>query len=110
MANRFKYNNDYVSSGDLVRVHQRIVEGEKERIQIFEGLVISIKGSGDNLMFTVRKIATGGIGVERIFPANSPWVSNIEIKKKGTVRRAKLYYIREKTRKQNREITNASAQ
>lgn len=92
-----------------MRVFQKILEGDKERIQIFEGIVIAIKGSSDNLMFTVRKIAAGGIGVERIFPAQSPWITKIEVKKKGNVRRAKLYYLRAKTRREAQEITQAQA-
>ena len=108
MANSFSYKDKTISSGDLVRVHLRVLEGDKERIQIFEGTVIAIRGSGDNLMFTVRKIATGGIGVERIFPAQSPWVVKIDVKKKGQVRRAKLYYLREKTRKQVSEVTQSA--
>ena len=105
MANSFPYNDQTICSGDLVRVHLKIVEGDKERIQVFEGLVIAIKGKGDNLMFMVRKVAAGNIGVERIFPAQSPWISKIEVKKKGNVRRAKLYYLREKTRKQVSEVS-----
>lgn len=102
MANSFKFQDQLIRSGDIVRVHLRIVEGEKERGQIFEGQIISIKGIGENRMFTARKLS-GGIGVERIFPVVSPWITKIEVKKKGHVRRAKLYYQREKTRKQLRE-------
>jgi len=89
-----------VHVGDLVRVHIRILEGDKERIQIFEGMVISIRGRGDDQTFTLRKIATGNIGVERIFPLISPWISKIEVKKRGDVRRAKLYYVRGKSNRQ----------
>ncbi len=109
MANSFKFQNTTVASGDLIRVHLKIVEGDKERIQIFEGLVIAIKGSSENQMITVRKIASGGIGVERIFPVVSPWVTRIEVKKTGKVRRAKLFYLREKTRKETREVTHLQA-
>jgi len=70
-----------VHIGDIIRVHTRIVEGEKERIQIFEGMVIVIRGRGENRSFTVRKIAVGNIGVERIFPFITPWVTKIEVKK-----------------------------
>ena len=98
-----------VHVGDVVRVHQRIVEGDKERIQIFEGMILSIKGRGDNQMFTVRKIATGGIGVERVFPLNSPWITKIDVKKKGDVRRAKLYYVRHKSVRQVSQITQQSS-
>ncbi len=79
--------------GDLVRVHVRIKEGEKERIQVYEGNVIKIKGSGASRTFTVRKISYG-VGVERVFPVNSPQVAEIEVVGFGRVRRAKLYYVR----------------
>jgi large subunit ribosomal protein L19 len=80
--------------GDTVKVHQRIKEGEKERVQIFEGLVIARKGGlGANSTFMVRKISNG-VGVERIYPVHSPNVVKIEIVKKGEVRSAKLYYVR----------------
>lgn len=94
-----------VHVGDIVRVHARVVEGDKERVQVFEGMVISIKGRADNRMFTVRKIATGGIGVERVFPLISPWISKIEVKKKGDVRRSKLYFVRHKSVRQVSQIT-----
>ncbi len=81
--------------GDTVRVHVKVVEGGKERIQVFEGVVISIRGSGLSKTFTVRKIASGGIGVERIFPYHAPVVDKIEVVKKSTSRRAKLYYLRD---------------
>jgi len=94
-----------VHIGDIIRVHTRIVEGEKERIQIFEGMVIVIRGRGENRSFTVRKIAVGNIGVERIFPFITPWVTKIEVKKTGTVRRAKLYYTRYQSAKEVSQIT-----
>lgn len=94
-----------VHVGDLVGVHIRILEGEKERIQIFDGMVIAIKGRGVNRMFTVRKIASASIGVERVFPVLSPWISKIEIKKTGHVRRAKLYYVRSQSTRQVASIT-----
>lgn len=81
------------NSGDRVKVHVRVIEGSKERIQIFEGDVIAISGGGVSRSFTVRKMSSG-VGVERIFPFNSPKVANIEIVKEGKVRRAKLYYLR----------------
>ncbi len=80
--------------GDNVKVHVRLKEGEKERIQIFEGLVIARKHGGVSETFTVRKISSG-IGVERTFPLHSPSVSQIEVSRRGRVRRAKLYYIRD---------------
>lgn len=100
--------------GDTVRVHYKLIEKEKvagktkrevkeetrERIQVFEGIVIAFKGSGVNVMFTVRKIGAGAIGIERIFPLISPWIRNITVKKLGRVRRAKLYYLRGKLGKE----------
>ena len=79
--------------GDTIAVHVRVIEGEKERIQIFQGAVISIRGGGASKTFMVRKIASG-VGVERIFPYNSPRIAKVEIKRRGRVRRAKLYYLR----------------
>lgn len=79
--------------GDTVRVHARIVEGTRERIQIFEGVVIKRRGQGISEMYTVRKISNG-VGVERTFPVHSPRVANIEVTRQGRVRRAKLYYLR----------------
>ena len=80
--------------GDTVKVHLKVIEGDKERTQIFQGIVISIRGSGLSRTFTVRKIASGGVGVERIFPVHSPAVEKIEVVRKGKVRRSKLYYLR----------------
>jgi len=79
--------------GDSVSVHVRVIEGEKERIQKFDGVVISIKGSGSSKMFMVRKVSNG-VGVERIFPLHSPRIAKIELIREGRVRRAKLYYLR----------------
>ena len=79
--------------GDNVKVHVRLKEGEKERIQVFEGLVISRKHGGVSESFTVRKISSG-IGVERTFPLHTPSIAKIEVSRRGRVRRAKLYYIR----------------
>mgnify|MGYP002514547516 CR=1 FL=1 len=79
--------------GDTVRVGVRIIEGKKERVQAFEGYVISKKGSGVSETFTVRKMS-GGIGVERTFPIHSPKLESITVVRKGKVRRAKLYYVR----------------
>lgn len=80
--------------GDTVRVHARIKEGEKERIQVFEGVVIRRRGGANSGTFTVRKVSYG-VGVERIFPIESPVVQKVEIKSRGHVRRARLYYLRE---------------
>ncbi len=81
------------NTGDRVKVHVRVIEGNKERIQPFEGDVISLRGDGNNKTFTVRKISSG-VGVERIFPYNSPKIAQIEMIRQGKVRRAKLYYLR----------------
>ena len=87
--------------GDTVEVHQRILEGSKERIQVFSGVVISRKGAGMNAMFTVRRIVQGE-GVERVFPVNSPKIAKIEVKRTGRVRRSKLYYLRDRVGKATR--------
>ncbi len=79
--------------GDTVRVHARIVEGDRERIQIFEGVVIKKRGAGISESYTVRKISNG-VGVERTFPLHTPRVAQIEVTRRGRVRRAKLYYLR----------------
>src|SRR4051812_3353852 len=83
------------SVGDSVRVHTKVVEGDKERIQIFTGIVISRRGHGLNEMFTVRRISYGE-GVERIFPVNSPRVDKVEVERHGDVRRSKLTYLRKR--------------
>ena len=85
--------------GDTVRVHVKVIEGEKERIQVFEGFVIARKGKRVRETFTVRKISYG-VGVERVFPVNSPTVAKIDVVRKGKVRRAKLYYLRTKKGKE----------
>ena len=85
--------------GETVRVHVKVIEGEKERVQVFEGVVIARKGSKISETFTVRKISYG-VGVERVFPVNSPNIAKIDVIRKGKVRRAKLYYLRDKKGKQ----------
>jgi large subunit ribosomal protein L19 len=87
--------------GDTVDVHQRILEGQKERIQIFNGVVIARRGDGMREMFTVRRIVQGE-GVERQFPLHSPKIAKIEVKRTGKVRRAKLYYLRDRVGKATR--------
>jgi large subunit ribosomal protein L19 len=87
--------------GDTVDVHTRILEGEKERLQIFNGVVIARSGSGTREMFVVRRIVAGE-GVERKFPIHSPKIAKIEVKRSGVVRRAKLYYLRDRTGKSTR--------
>src|SRR6516164_9444822 len=87
--------------GDTVDVHQRILEGQKERVQIFNGVVIARRGEGMREMFTVRRIVQGE-GVERQFPLHSPKIAKIEVKRTGKVRRAKLYYLRDRVGKATR--------
>lgn len=84
--------------GDTVRVHVKVVEGNRERIQVFEGVVIAKKGGGLRETFTVRRVSYG-VGVERTFPIHSPRIDKIEVMRRGKVRRAKLYYLRERTGK-----------
>ena len=87
--------------GDTVRVHVRVREGSRERLQVFEGVVIAKKNRGLNSSFTVRKISYGE-GVERVFQTHSPMVAKVELKRRGAVRRAKLYYLRERSGKSAR--------
>lgn len=96
MAQYLKYQDQNISVGDSVKVHQEIVEGGKKRIQIFEGIVIAIKNSGSGKSITVRKITASGVGVEKILPVLMPSLKKIEVKRAGQVRRAKLYYLRER--------------
>ncbi len=100
------------SAGDTIRVHHLIQEGGKERVQIFEGIVLQRNGGGIDESFTVRKISYN-VGVERIFPLHSPRIAKIEIKQKGKVRRARLYYLRDlkgkKARIQSEAYTEAPA-
>ena len=84
--------------GDTVRVHVRVVEGDRERTQVFEGVVIARKHGGTRETFTVRKVSSG-IGVERVFPVHSPAIQKIEVVRRGQVRRAKLYYLRKRVGK-----------
>lgn len=109
-----KHKDTQFSVGDTVVVNYKIIEKEKktgtakrevkeemrERIQPFEGVVIGIKGAGENKSFTVRKIASGGVGVERIFPLVSPWIESIKVKRRGKPRRAKLNYLRNRKGKE----------
>jgi large subunit ribosomal protein L19 len=96
-----KENIPAFKAGDNVSVSYRIVEGDKERIQIFKGDVINVRGAGTDKMFTVRKMSNG-VGVERIFPLHSPFIDSVTINRIGKVRRAKLFYIRELTGKSAR--------
>ena len=94
-AAQMKAELDNFKVGDTVKVHFKIVEGKNERIQIYEGLVIAMKNSGSGKTFTVRKNSYG-VGVERVFPIHSPRIARVELVRPGKVRRAKLYYIRDK--------------
>lgn len=96
--------------GDTVRVWQKIKEltakgVERTRLQAFEGIVIASRGHGDNKSFTVRRVAVGGIGVERIFPVNCPLIDRVDVANHGIVRRSKLYYLREKSSKEVAEVS-----
>lgn len=95
--------------GDSVKVHTRVIEGDKERIQIFSGIVIARKGSGLNQAFTVRKISYGE-GVERVFPLNSPKVAKVEITRPGKVRRARLHYLRKRQGKEAMSVRDQTQQ
>lgn len=93
-SEQFKSDIPFFLPGDTVRVHAKVVEGNRERIQVFEGVVIRRRGGGINENFTVRRIASHGIGVERTFLIHSPRIDKIEVMRHGRVRRAKLYYLR----------------
>ena len=100
-ASQLRDDSPEFRAGDTVRVHAKIVEGTRERIQIFQGVVIKRHGAGISATYTVRKISNG-VGVERTFPVHSPRVAKIEVVRYGRVRRAKLYYLRERTGKSAR--------
>ena len=106
--NRTKWNNQVTFHvGDTVKVHQNIVEGKKTRTQIFQGIVIRIKGHQDLTSFTVRKISSSGVGVERIYPLNAPIILKIEVVKRGKVKRAKLYYLRDRVGKKATKVQDS---
>jgi large subunit ribosomal protein L19 len=92
-AGQLRKDRDGFDAGDTVRVHVKVIEGEKERIQVFEGVVIRKRGPGASASFTVRRISYG-VGVERTFPLHSPRIERIEVVRHGRVRRSKLYYLR----------------
>jgi len=97
--------------GDIIRVHQRLIETDesgkqKERIQIFEGTLIAVNGKESNKSITVRKIGANYVGVERIWPIQSPWIKKIQVKTPGQSRRSKLYYVREQSAKELRKLIN----
>jgi len=104
MANQAKLGETIFNVGDQIKVFLKILEEGKERETVFKGIVIGIKGRGEGETFTVRKIGIGGVGVERIFPLNSPWIKKITVESKGKVRRAKLYYLRKKSAKETRKM------
>lgn len=122
MANQAKWNTTKLHIGDTIRVHYKLIEHEKvagktkrevkeetrERVQVFEGILIAIKGGQENEMITVRKIGVNAIGLERIFPIVSPWIKKIEVKKHGQIRRAKLYYLRARTGKAATKIDESA--
>lgn len=105
IENKYKKKDvPHFKAGDRVKVHVKIKEGEKERIQIFEGIVIAIRNAEGRSAFTVRKISYG-VGVERVFPYNAPVIHKIEVVNQGIVRRAKLYYLRDLSGKKARITT-----
>lgn len=97
-SEQLKQNAPQFNVGDTVKVHTRVIEGDKERIQVFSGIVIARKGTGINANFTVRRISYGE-GVERVFPVHSPRIAKVEVERQGKVRRAKLHYLRNRTGK-----------
>jgi len=108
MAITFEYNDKQFGVGDTVLLHLSVTEGGKSRTQIFEGVVIKINGEGISRSITVRKIASGAIGVERIVPLLNPNLEKIELKSQGKVRRAKLYYLRNRVGKSATRVKSGS--
>ena len=96
MSQYLQYEDQQLAVGDTLQVSQEITEGDKKRVQVFEGILIAVKNSGSGKSFVVRKIGAGGVGVEKIFPANLPSIKKITVKRQGQTRRAKLYYLRSK--------------
>lgn len=123
MAIKLTIQGTTIHVGDTIRVHYKIIEKDivagktkkekheeqKERVQVFEGMVLAIRGEGNGQNIVVRRIGVGGIGIERIFPIISPWIKKVEVKRKGDVRRAKLYYLRQKTKKEIAKIATQAA-
>ena len=105
-SEQFRKDDAKFNVGDTVRVHTKVVEGDKERIQIFAGVVIGKRGRGLNETFSVRRISYGE-GVERIFPTHSPFIQKIEVERTGKVRRAKLYYLRDRVGKTATKVADA---
>ncbi len=104
-ATQMKSDLPKFNPGDTINIHVRVIEGDKERIQQYQGVVISRRGAGLGTTITVRKISNG-VGVERIFPLHSPRIAKIEVMKEGRVRRAKMYYLRALAAKQIRQKTS----
>jgi len=104
MANQLTWKDTRFTIGDTIRVHQTFEESGKTRTQIFEGIVIAIRGHAGLKSFVVRKIASNNIGVEKIFPVESPTVTKVDVKKKGAVRRAKLYFLRDRVGKKATKV------
>lgn len=104
---QFRKNPVNFRVGDTVRVHTKVIEGDKERIQVYSGIVIARKGTGINANFTVRRMSYSE-GVERVFPLHSPRIAKIEVEKQGAVRRAKLHYLRHRTGKSATSVKEKS--
>ena len=104
MANQVTWQDVNFAIGDTIRVHQTFAEGDKTRTQIFEGIVIAIRGHAGLKSFVVRRIASNNIVVEKIFPIATPTITKVEVKKKGDVRRAKLYFLRDRTGKKATKV------
>lgn len=101
---QIKEDRDHFKVGDGVKVHVRVREGGKERVQVFPGIVIARKGSGVEETFTVRRIASG-VGVERVFPVHSPLVQKVEVDRESVIRRARMYYLRDRVGKEATKVT-----
>lgn len=109
MAKTFTHNDTTINVGDTVRVQQEVREDEgKTRIQNFEGIVIAVKGRGNGQSFTVRRMGVAGIGVEKIFPVRLPNIKKIDVTRRGDVRRAKLYYLRDRLGKAATKVKEKS--
>ena len=94
MANSVIVKEQTIKVGDTVKISYKFKEGEKEKLQLFQGMLIAVKGSGESKMFTIRKVTKDKIGVERIFSVTSPYIEKIEVTKSATARRAKIYFVR----------------
>jgi large subunit ribosomal protein L19 len=103
------FKDQLISSGDTIRISQEIAEGDKKRLQLFEGIVIAIKNRGLGKSVTVRKMASNSIGVEKIFPLALPSIKKVEVRRKGQVRRSKLYYLRDRIGKAATRIKEDSS-